>query len=61
MSSTTAPILVEHFESGIFEDREGSVTIASTHVRFTSSFSLHLLSEQHAMKACSSIFTILHA
>jgi len=39
----------------------GNVTISSTHVRFTSSFSLHLLSEQHAMKACSSIFTIPHA
>jgi len=38
-----------------------TVTIASTHVRFTLSFSLHSLSEQHATKACSSIFTIPHA
>ena len=37
------------------------VTIASIHVRFTSSFSLHLRSEQHAMKACCSIFTTPHA
>jgi len=61
ISSTIAPILVEHFKSGIFEDSEGSVTIASTHVQFTCSFSLLLLSEQHATKACSSIFTIPHA
>jgi len=38
-----------------------AVTIASTHVQFTFSFSLHLLSEQHATKACSSIFTVPHA